>query len=176
MIFDLPPAPVLWTLAAVFAVLAAASLATAWLYRRDAARHGELVLRVKSWWLMIGIFSLALVLSRTAALVLFGFVSFIAFKEYLSLIPTRRAIWSQWTGSAAVLDEDGYAAVRVRFEIDRTGRLAAAPTVVDASGNILFDQAGIRAVMRATTFFPLPVSYADATLGVRFHFVYGDEE
>lgn len=90
MIFELPARPVLWTLAAIFAVLTAASLAAAWLYRRDAARHGELVLRVKSWWLMIAVFSLALVLSRTAALVLFGFVSFIAFKEYLSLIPTRR--------------------------------------------------------------------------------------
>ena len=53
MIFDLPARPVLWTLGAIFAVLAAASLAAAWLQRRDAARAGgdqsELVLRVKSW-------------------------------------------------------------------------------------------------------------------------------
>ena len=48
-------------------------------------------MRVRSWWIMALVFSLALLLSRTAAIALFGFVSFIAFKEYLSLIPTRRA-------------------------------------------------------------------------------------
>jgi CDP-diacylglycerol---glycerol-3-phosphate 3-phosphatidyltransferase len=38
-----------------------------------------------------GIFAFAISLSRTASLVFFAFVSFLAFKEYLSLIPTRRA-------------------------------------------------------------------------------------
>ncbi|MDH3968457.1 MAG: phosphatidate cytidylyltransferase [Rhodospirillales bacterium] len=82
---------VLWTLAAVFGVLTIASLAVAWLTRRKPGGHGELVLRVKSWWLMVSLFSLALVFSRGAALVLFGLISFLALKEYLSLIPTRRA-------------------------------------------------------------------------------------
>jgi len=40
---------------------------------------------------MAAIFALALLLGRTAMLVFFGLVSFLALKEYLSLIPTRRA-------------------------------------------------------------------------------------
>jgi phosphatidate cytidylyltransferase len=90
ILVTLAPA-VLWTLAAVFGVLVIASLAVAWLARRKPGGHGELVLRVKSWWLMVSLFSLALVFSRSAALVLFGLISFLALKEYLSLIPTRRA-------------------------------------------------------------------------------------
>jgi phosphatidate cytidylyltransferase len=37
------------------------------------------------------VFGLAIALSRTVSLVFLGFVSFLALKEYLSLIPTRRA-------------------------------------------------------------------------------------
>jgi phosphatidate cytidylyltransferase len=40
---------------------------------------------------MAGVFALALTLSRRVSLVFFAFVSFLALKEYLSLIPTRRA-------------------------------------------------------------------------------------
>ena len=41
--------------------------------------------------MMVGIFTLAMVLSPMVSLVFFGFLSFLALKEYLSLIPTRRA-------------------------------------------------------------------------------------
>ena len=51
----------------------------------------EMKLRVRSWWVMLGVFSLAIMLNRTVSLVLFGFVSFLALKEYFSIIPTRRA-------------------------------------------------------------------------------------
>ncbi len=84
--------PVLTVLGAIFALLAGATL---WL--RTASRHlspesrRELSARLKSWWVMAGIFAVALLLSRTAFIVFFAFVSFLALKEYLSLIPTRRA-------------------------------------------------------------------------------------
>ena len=87
MIFAWPAAPVIWTLAGVFAILAAASLGAK--LKRDLA--SELKLRIRSWWIMVAVFSLALLLNRTGAIALFGLVSFIAFKEFLSLIPTRRA-------------------------------------------------------------------------------------
>ena len=87
MIFAWPAAPVVWTLAGVFAILAAASLAA----RLARDLPSELGPRIRSWWIMVAVFSLALLLSRTGAIALFGLVSFIAFKEYLSLIPTRRA-------------------------------------------------------------------------------------
>lgn len=47
--------------------------------------------RIKTWWTMAIVFLLALLLSRTVSIVFLGFVSFLALKEYFSLIPARRA-------------------------------------------------------------------------------------
>ena len=83
---------VLYALGGVFAVLVLASVIVGVLaaVRRD-KDYSELKLRMRSWWVMIGIFSGAILLSPTSAVVFWGFVSFLALKEYLSLIPTRRA-------------------------------------------------------------------------------------
>ena len=51
----------------------------------------ELRLRVRSWWVIAAVFSAVIALGRTGTLVFFAFVSFLALKEYFSLIPTRRA-------------------------------------------------------------------------------------
>ena len=90
--FDHLKPNVLWALGGVLGVLIVASLIVALLAaaRRD-KDYGELKLRVRSWWWMIGIFAGTMLLSPTAAVVFWGFVSFLALKEYLSLIPTRRA-------------------------------------------------------------------------------------
>lgn len=81
-----------WALFGVFALL---SLATLLVVALRAARPQmdvtELWLRIKSWWVMVIIFSLALILSRTISVIFLGAVSFFALKEYLSLVPTRRA-------------------------------------------------------------------------------------
>lgn len=53
--------------------------------------HSELVQRTKSWWIMISIFTVALVTNRIVSLVFLGFISFLALKEFFSIIPTRRA-------------------------------------------------------------------------------------
>lgn len=91
MLASLTPA-LAWTLGGIFALLVVATLAV-WLLRR--ARPGvdrrELVLRVRSWWIMATIFAVAIALSRTVSLVFLGLVSYLALKEYFSLIPTRRA-------------------------------------------------------------------------------------
>ena len=85
------PANVWWALGGVLAVLTAASVIVFALVRlRPGRDFGELVLRVRSWWVMAGLFAAAIVLSPTAALVFLALVSFLALKEYLSLIPTRR--------------------------------------------------------------------------------------
>lgn len=61
-------------------------------------RHGdtdgqykELSDRVKSWWIMIAIFSFALLSSPNVSVVLFALISFLAFKEFISIVPLRRA-------------------------------------------------------------------------------------
>ena len=53
--------------------------------------YSELKDRIKSWWVMVTVFSLALFLNRTVSIIFFAFLSFLALKEYLSLIPTRLA-------------------------------------------------------------------------------------
>jgi len=81
-----------WALAGIFAILLAATAAVWALGRlRPAADWTELRQRVRTWWIMAAVFALAMVLSRRVSLVFFAFVSFLALKEYLSLIPTRRA-------------------------------------------------------------------------------------
>jgi phosphatidate cytidylyltransferase len=80
------------SLAGIFGLLVAATL-VAWLIGRlrPGLDLGEVKLRIRSWWVMAAVFALAMVLSRAVSLVFFAFVSFLALKEYLSLIPTRRA-------------------------------------------------------------------------------------
>jgi len=51
----------------------------------------ELVQRTKSWWIMLGIFTLAFVFNRTISFFFLGFMSFLALKEFFSMIPTRHA-------------------------------------------------------------------------------------
>lgn len=86
------PGSVGFVLAALFGVLLAASIATRLLRWQHPERdHGELAARVRSWWIIVGIFAGALLLGRTASIVYFGLTSFLALKEYLSFVPTRRA-------------------------------------------------------------------------------------
>jgi len=83
---------VLWALGGLFGLLLSASLIVFLLGRAKPQKDfGELRSRVNSWWVMVSVFSLAMVLNRTVSVVFFGLMSFLALKEYLSLIPTRRA-------------------------------------------------------------------------------------
>lgn len=50
----------------------------------------ELSQRVKSWWWMITVFTVAILTSRIVSIVFLALMSFMALKEYLSLVPTRR--------------------------------------------------------------------------------------
>lgn len=91
-LFESVPQNVLWALAAVFAVLLGASAIVFVLVRAKPGKdYRELVLRIRSWWVMITIFAVAIVLSPVSSLVFFGLVSFLALKEFLSMVPTRRA-------------------------------------------------------------------------------------
>ncbi|QDT44212.1 Phosphatidate cytidylyltransferase [Gimesia alba] len=51
----------------------------------------ELRQRIQSWWWMIGILFVCLVVSHTTAIILFAFISFLALKEFFSIVPTRQA-------------------------------------------------------------------------------------
>lgn len=86
------PAAAAVVLGIVWAALVLASLVVRQLCRRQGWDDGhELPSRVRAWGWIIGFFSLALLTAPTGAVWLFGLVSYLAFKEYVSLIPTRRA-------------------------------------------------------------------------------------
>lgn len=83
---------VLYSMAGIFGLLLVATLITAILGRvKPGLDLGEVRLRIRSWWVMAAIFGVAMALDRTVSLVFFALTSFLALKEYLSLIPTRRA-------------------------------------------------------------------------------------
>lgn len=79
-------------LGAVAALLVVATIIAVVLRRsRPEKDYSELWLRTRTWWTIAALFGLAIVLDRRASIAFLAFVSFLALKEYLSLIPTRRA-------------------------------------------------------------------------------------
>jgi phosphatidate cytidylyltransferase len=90
---ELDVAPnVLRALGGLYIILVIASAWVLWLrWRAPEKDRTELVQRIRSWWIIVSIFTVAMVMSRNVAVAFFAFVSFLALKEYLSIIPTRRA-------------------------------------------------------------------------------------
>jgi len=80
------------TACGIFSILLTASIISLILKKLNPDKDfTELRQRIRTWWFMAGIFTLAIILSKKISLILFSFISFLALKEYLSLIPTRRA-------------------------------------------------------------------------------------
>lgn len=50
----------------------------------------ELKDRINSWWIIIGFFVVGAMLHTTTAMFFFGFLSYLALKEYFTLIPSRQ--------------------------------------------------------------------------------------
>ncbi|GAA0773382.1 phosphatidate cytidylyltransferase [Roseibium denhamense] len=79
-----------WTIAGIWGVLAVASAIVYWISRRSDKDMSELVQRTQSWWVMVAIFTAAFLVSNTISIIVFAIISFLALKEYFSMIPTRR--------------------------------------------------------------------------------------
>jgi phosphatidate cytidylyltransferase len=80
------------TILGILAALTMASIGVRVLRRlRPHKDWSEVAVRIRRWWVIAGVFIIAIISSRTVSIVFFAFVSFLALKEYLSLIPTRRA-------------------------------------------------------------------------------------
>jgi phosphatidate cytidylyltransferase len=60
--------------------------------RRETVRStiDTLNARIRAWWKMCFIFGLSILLGRIGALVVFAAISFLAMREYMTLVPTRR--------------------------------------------------------------------------------------
>lgn len=82
----------LWSLVGLYGILVIASAVFFFLRQKHPGKdYEEVAQRIQSWWLMVTVFTAAMLLSRTISLVFFAFISFLALKEYFSIIPTRRA-------------------------------------------------------------------------------------
>jgi phosphatidate cytidylyltransferase len=73
------------TLLVLISILA---LSTAIIYFKYPTQ--ELKDRVNSWWYILAFFSLGIMLNTSLAMFFFAFLSFLALKEYFTLIPSRR--------------------------------------------------------------------------------------
>ena len=78
--------------------------------------------RIKSWWVMVGVISIAFAFGKAGVIVLFAFASFMALREFITLLPTRRGdhyalaraffvvlplqyylVWIEWYGLYSIL-------------------------------------------------------------------------
>ena len=76
----------------VLAVLVFSSGVTALLrFLRPQGNFSELTARIKAWWIMAAVFFGAIAVSNRISLLFFGFLSFWALKEYITLLKTRPA-------------------------------------------------------------------------------------
>jgi phosphatidate cytidylyltransferase len=127
----MPPAlrdpQLLWLFGGVLLVLLVGTAVGAILARTATGETNRAVVanlnaRTRSWWVMCAVFAITLIIGRAGTLLLFGFLSFLALREYITLIPTRRGdhralVWSffvvtplqylligiDWYGLAAIL-------------------------------------------------------------------------
>lgn len=87
----LATAPIMMFTGMIFALLALSTLIMQWLCHQYPHKDfTELKQRVNSWWIMAGLFSLVILLNRTVTLIFIALICFLAFREFLSIIPTRQ--------------------------------------------------------------------------------------
>lgn len=80
-----------YCLGGIFSVLLLATITIFILKKCNPKRDWlELQQRINSWWVIVCLFSLAMLSPKWLALTFFGFISFLSLKEYLTLCPTRR--------------------------------------------------------------------------------------
>ena len=83
-----------WLIGGIIVILLIASIAGWFLGRRVQSEAGRVVIdnlkaRVRAWWVMIAVFAVAFLLGKDATIVLFALVSFLALREFLTLVPTK---------------------------------------------------------------------------------------
>lgn len=110
-------------IAVIYAILIVASAITYTLrHLSPGDATTELSRRVVSWWWMITVFTIAILTNRVISTIFLGLVSFLALKEYLSLIPTRRVdrsilLWA-------------YIAIPIQFTFAHMGRFGLFMTFI----------------------------------------------
>lgn len=79
-------------IAVLLTTLVIANIIVSLLVHRQPQRdYRELQLRIRTWWIILGVFVVAIAFNRTVGIIIFALVSFLAFKELFTLTPTRQA-------------------------------------------------------------------------------------
>jgi phosphatidate cytidylyltransferase len=83
-----------WLIGGIVAILLIASIAGWFLGRRVQSEAGRVMIdnlnaRVRAWWVMLAVLAVAFLLGKVATIVLFALVSFLALREFLTLVPTK---------------------------------------------------------------------------------------
>jgi phosphatidate cytidylyltransferase len=89
-----PQRKAIWLFGGVVVLLVTASVIGVLLRRRATSDSGRdtisnLNARINAWWVMVAVLAVAFTLGKTATLVMFGFASFFALREFITLTPTR---------------------------------------------------------------------------------------
>ncbi|HRE08869.1 MAG TPA: phosphatidate cytidylyltransferase [Opitutaceae bacterium] len=116
-----------WFFAGVLGLLVVASLVGALLARTTRSEAGQSVVRnlnarIRAWWFMAAFFGAAVVAGHGASVLLFAAMSFLALREFVTLVPTRRGdhrplfwsffvilpvhyyfVWTEWYGLFSIL-------------------------------------------------------------------------
>ncbi len=86
------PINALYMMLAVLAVLIVSTLVQQVLTRlKPETDYLELKQRIASWWWIIGLLFTFLVVGRAASIIFFAVISYLALKEFISIVPTRQA-------------------------------------------------------------------------------------
>jgi phosphatidate cytidylyltransferase len=88
---DIPPHSLV-VMSGVLLLLVVASLVWRLLAARNKNKdYTELRLRIQSWWWIVALLFGCLLVSHIAAIIFFAVISFLALKEFFSIVPTRMA-------------------------------------------------------------------------------------
>jgi phosphatidate cytidylyltransferase len=82
----------IWLVGGIVGLLALSSTITFFLKRHPGGPNkvvANLDARVKAWWVMVAVFGVALATGGLGSVLLFGFMSFFALREFITLTPTR---------------------------------------------------------------------------------------
>lgn len=125
----------LWFFGAIACLLAVASIIGHVLAKRAKTEGSistieNLNQRVNAWWGMVIIFFVSYLLGGNATVILFGFISLFALREFITLTPTRpgdhNALFSAFSFDPAAIRADRYALVFAVHTADSGVRLPAA--------------------------------------------------
>lgn len=80
-----------WVIGGILAFLGVASAVGWWLGKRTpSATMDNLNARIKAWWIMVAVLCVCFVVGKTATLILYALLSFLALREFITLTPTQK--------------------------------------------------------------------------------------